>query len=363
MIINLDQTTSSAIASAIVKARRSMGSPATGMVMSLLISCTEDEHDAAIDAAIAAGREHPSRIIVAVTGKGRRTELDAEIRVGEGTPGEIVILRMSGQIAAHAASVVRPLLLPDSPVVVWWPGTAPSDLANHELGRLGNRRISDAMGAARPLRALRLRADNYHPGDTDLAWTRITPWRSLLAAALDQYPAKVLSATVTAERNSAAANLLVAWLTSRLGVQVSRATSQGPGITGATMTTAAGDIAITRPDGKLASYAVPGQPKRLVALKRRTVADLMSEELRRMDADDVFHATIVALQEQPPARQTTRKATSARKAATKAPAKKATAAKAATKKTATKKTATRKTAAARTATKKTAATKKASGRS
>lgn len=325
MIINLEQTTSSAIASAIVKARRSMGSPATGMVMTLVISCTEDEHDAAIDAAVEAGREHPSRIIVAVTGRSRRAELDAEIRVGEGTPGEIVILRMSGKIAGHAASVVRPLLLPDSPVVVWWPGTAPSDLANHEVGQLANRRISDAMGSKQPQRALRLRADNYHPGDTDLAWTRVTPWRSLLAAALDQYPAKIRSASVAAERNSAAANLLVAWLSSRLGVPVTRTVSQGPGITGATMTTAAGDIAITRADGKLASYTVPGQPKRLVALKRRSVADLMSEELRRMDADDVFHTTIVALQGEPTKRATSRKAPERKVTAKNAPAKKATA--------------------------------------
>lgn len=338
MIIHQEQTTSSAIASAIVKARRSMGSPATGMVMTLVISCTEDEHDAAIDAAIAAGREHPSRILVAVSGKGRRSVLDAEIRVGEGTPGEIVILRMSGKIDDHAASVIRPLLLPDSPVVVWWPGTAPADLANHEVGSLATRRISDAMGSKQPQRALRLRADNYHPGDTDLAWTRVTPWRSLLAAALDQYPARIESATVTAERNSAAADLLVAWLASRLKVPVSRAVSQGPGITGATMTTAAGDIAITRSDGKLASYVVPGQPKRLVALKRRTVADLMSEELRRMDADDVFHATIVALQDAgTKPRTATGKAAATKATAKKAPAKKAAAKKAPAKKAAAKK--------------------------
>lgn len=301
MITNLSDTTSSEIASALLRARRSMGSPAMGMVMTLVIACTEAEQDSAVEAAIAAGREHPSRILVAVSGTGRRrTMLDAEVRIGEGTPGEIVILRMFGKMSKRAASVVRPLLLPDSPVVVWWPGSAPADLANHELGQLGTRRITDAMGAPRPLRALRMRADNYQPGDTDLAWTRTTQWRSLLAAALDQYPATVQHATVVAERNSAAANLLVAWLAARLRVPVTRELSEGPGITRATMTTAAGDIAISRHDGKLASYSVPGQPKRLVALKRRPVADLMAEELRRMDADDVFHQAILGLQEQPP---------------------------------------------------------------
>jgi glucose-6-phosphate dehydrogenase assembly protein OpcA len=61
------------------------------------------------------------------------------------------------------------------------------------------------------------------------------------------------------------------------------------------MTTASGDIAITRPDGLLASYAVPGQPERLVALKRRDIPELITEELRRMDADNVYEHTVKSL--------------------------------------------------------------------
>ena len=38
---------------------------------------------------------------------------------------------------------------------------------------------------ARPRRCA-MRAHGHSPGDTDFAWTRITPWRTLLAAALDQ---------------------------------------------------------------------------------------------------------------------------------------------------------------------------------
>ena len=48
--------------------------------------------------------------------------------------------------------------------------------------------------------ALRQRAEDYAPGDTDLAWTRTTPWRSLLAGALDTADAPVTAATVTADR-------------------------------------------------------------------------------------------------------------------------------------------------------------------
>ena len=83
-----------------------------------------------------AGREHPARILLIVTASGRTASLDAELRIGEGTPGEVVVLRMRGPLAAHPASVVRPLLLPDSPVVIWWPGKAPAQGADDELASL-----------------------------------------------------------------------------------------------------------------------------------------------------------------------------------------------------------------------------------
>ena len=83
---------------------------------------------------------------------------------------------------------------------------------------------------------------------------------------------------------------------------MSRKVSEGPGITAVRMTTAAGDIAITRPDGLLASYTVPGQPDRLVALKRRSITELITEELRRMDADQIFERTVKAADDGGPAR-------------------------------------------------------------
>ena len=102
-----------------------LGSPAQGMVLTLIIVCDESEYTRAMEASMAAGREHPSRILLVVTAGGRTASLDAEVHIGEGTPGEVVVIRMHGAVAAHPASVVRPLLLPDSPVVIWWPGKAP----------------------------------------------------------------------------------------------------------------------------------------------------------------------------------------------------------------------------------------------
>jgi glucose-6-phosphate dehydrogenase assembly protein OpcA len=189
MIIKLEDTNSAKISGALLRARRTAGSPAQGMVLTLIIVCDESEYAEALEAGMAAGREHPSRILLVVTGPGRTASLHAEVHIGEGTPGEVVVIRMRGAVAAHPASVIRPLLLPDSPVVIWWPGKVPSNRAADELGQLSKRRLTDAASALRPLQALKARARDYSPGDTDLSWTRLTPWRALLAAALDQFPA------------------------------------------------------------------------------------------------------------------------------------------------------------------------------
>src|SRR5215217_4928292 len=200
MALTLTNTNAAKISAALLKARRSAGSPAMGMVLTLIIVCDESEYEAALKASMEAGREHPSRILLVVSGQGRTALLDAEVRIGEGTPGEVVIIRMRGAIAAHPASVIRPLLLPDSPVVIWWPGKCPTNLAEDELAQLAMRRLTDAAASSSPLVTLKARARDYTPGDTDLSWTRLTPWRALLAAALDQYPAKIKSVLIEADK-------------------------------------------------------------------------------------------------------------------------------------------------------------------
>jgi glucose-6-phosphate dehydrogenase assembly protein OpcA len=37
---------------------------------------------------------------------------------------------------------------------------------------------------------------------------------------------------------------------------------------------------------------LPGQPERPVALKRRDVAELLAEELRRLDPDEIYEQTV-----------------------------------------------------------------------
>ncbi len=296
-MITLEDTDASQIASALIRARRAAGSPAMGMVMTLVIVVPEDEADEALEAARAASREHPARLLGVVLGGSRgAAHISAEIRTGRHGSGEEALIRLSGEVTKHPGSVVLPLLLPDSPVVVWWPSDAPPDPAADPLGRLATRRITDAASVrSGKAKAMLGQCHAYAEGNTDLAWTRITGWRALLAAALDQVPAKVDGAEVTGPRVSPSTDLLVAWLSDRLRVPVQRRRSDGPGITSVVLHTRLGDVALTRYDGKLATLVSPGQPDRPVALKRRTVPELLNEELRRLDPDDVYAATVKRL--------------------------------------------------------------------
>ena len=95
---------------------------------------------------------------------------------------------------------------------------------------------------------------------------------------------------MSAERVSPSAELLVAWLNDRLRVPVERHTSDGPGITEVMLETRKGPITISRGDGKLATFSSPGRPDRPVALKRRGLPELLAEELRHLDEDDIYAA-------------------------------------------------------------------------
>ncbi len=291
-MIELTDTSSSEIAAEFVRGRIRAGSPAMGMVLTLVVVVDEDGAHAAMDAARAASHEHPARVLGMILGSARGAgHVNAQVGIGDGWTGETALIRLSGEVVKHPESVVLPLLLPDSPVAVWWPADHPDDPATDPIGRLGTRRITDAAFVTRgKIKALHAQCAAYAQGNTDLAWTRITPWRAMLAAALDQQPLRVTGVVIKAERISPSADLLMAWMSSRLRVPVERLTSAGPGITEVTMKTADGPIRIARSDGKLATFSSPGQPDRPVALRRRDLPELLAEELRRLDEDDIYAA-------------------------------------------------------------------------
>jgi glucose-6-phosphate dehydrogenase assembly protein OpcA len=302
MIVDLPSTTTAAVNSALIDVRERGGAVALSRVLNLVI-ITDDsaQVEQSIEAANEASKEHPCRVLVVARGLRRAgTRLDAQIRVGgDAGASEVLVLRLYGPLADHGDSVVTPLLLADSPVVAWWPGVAPTVPAQDPIGKLAQRRITDAAAARQPIKALEIRRTSYTDGDTDLAWTRITPWRALLAAALDLPPYEDVDAvTVTGAADNPSADLLAGWLRSRLRVPVRRrANPPGGGISSAVLERRSGPVQLVRPDGKVGVLSQPGQPVRRVPLKRPPLRACLAEELRRLDPDQIYHAALQALPE------------------------------------------------------------------
>ena len=292
MIIDLPQTTTSTVAKHLIKLRQEGGAVALGRVLTLLIITDAQDADEVIDAANDASREHPCRIIVlASTTSAAPNSLDAQIRLGgDAGASEVIVLHGPATTMAHADTLIMPLLLPDAPIVAWWPHEAPEDPAQDIVGAMASRRITDSYSSADPHATLRRLASVYTPGDTDLAWTRTTVWRGLIAAALDQPPFEPIDRVVVeGDADHSSVDLLGAWLAHALDTEVEIVRTAGAqAVTQITLERASGTITLSRPTGKVAVLAQTGQPDHRIALPVRQLHECIAEELRRLDPDEMF---------------------------------------------------------------------------
>ena len=296
MIKDLPNTTISKVSKELVQIREEGGAVALGRVLTLLIETDFKDLEDSIQAANEASRAHPCRIIVLANNEKatKQSRLDAEIRVGgDAGASEVIVLKAYGEASSDPESLVTGLLLPDAPVVAWWPGLAPAKPSTSAIGRIAQRRITDAAAQKDPHAWLSNLAKNYAPGDSDFAWTRLTLWRAQLAAILDQPPYDpVTSVVVTGAVDSPSTDLLAAWLELKLKVEVSLVrTIRGKavaGIKGVKLIRKSGDIEIVRNVPDVATLIQPAQPTREISLPRRSRRDCLIEDLRRMDSDDAF---------------------------------------------------------------------------
>lgn len=297
MIVDLPDTSTAAITKRMINLRDSSGT-ILNRVLNLLVVVDKDaDVEAAIVTSREATREHPCRVLVMIPMGGRGApRLDGQIRVGgDAGASEIIVLRMYGELSRHADSVALALLLPDSPVVAWWPGDGPTNPSADPLGRLAQRRLVDSSHAPKPIQRLYQRAPYDTTLDTDLGWARTTRWRSVLAAALDQEPyAAVERVVVVGSPDSPSNELLAAWLGVKLQCPVTVVhTQKGDGIVGVKLFRQNGsDVTLVRPDNSSAVLTQPGQPDRRINLARRPDREVISEELRRLDPDEVYEEVV-----------------------------------------------------------------------
>lgn len=307
MIKHLEDTNTSAVVRLLDDIREEGGVVALGRVLTLVIHTQIGAEEDAIEAANDASREHPMRVLVVSRNRdevnhAEQPRLDAEIRVGgDAGASEVVILRCYGEVGSQLLGVVQGLLLPDAPIVAWWPTFMPKHPAESQLGAIAHRRITDAFAQSSPERALLELAEGYRPGDSDLSWTRLTNWRAQLAAMLDQPPyTPVTGAVVVGSRSNPSVHLMAAWLRTRLRIDVElRDPDNGvplgsSGLSSVSLQRAASAHSITRTADGTGLMEQTGQPDHRVALSRRGLRDQLSEELRRLDADDMYREVLAA---------------------------------------------------------------------
>ncbi len=312
-MLALWDTTGTEVVHKLAAERRAAGGVTTGLALTLIVITDEARVRLIEDATAIASSAHPCRLLIVIRNPlgghaDAPSRLDAEIIVGGRLgPCEGVALRMTGRLALHAESVVVPLLAPDVPVVTWWNGAPPERIAYDPLGVVAERRVTDTAQSADPTGALRERADDYAPGDSDLAWTRITPWRTLVAGAADTVETPVESIVLTATPDDPSAILMGGWLKARLGITPTTVPAD-TGILALTMHLAGGDeISLTRLDSTCVLRR-SGYGDRILPLVPRRLGDELAEELRRLDADQTYADALSAatgvtgLHERPPNR-------------------------------------------------------------
>lgn len=306
-VVDLGTTTTRALVSRLHRMREERGEVATGRVLTLIVSVrSEEDLDTVVAATVDASREHPARVIFVVHDRSTsQVSMDAAIHLGgDAGASEMILMRLHGALAEHADNAVMPLLLPDTPVVVWWPFTSPRNPAADSLGALATRRITDSLAdaaAGRGAEAIFRRRIGYSRGDSDLVWSRITPWRGLLSSALDQRAGTpVLSAEVSGPADDPAVDIAAGWLADRLNVPVTRCaegTSAVPLDDEGRPTAPVRRTVLTLEDGEVVLEVLNHRSARIstgvgidtvVNLTRRQVGDCLAEELRHLEPDRAF---------------------------------------------------------------------------
>ncbi|MDN5979152.1 glucose-6-phosphate dehydrogenase assembly protein OpcA [Bifidobacterium mongoliense] len=302
MIIDMPNTHTSEIAQKIDELHEERGEAATGRVLTLLILTRDHNLEEALETANAASREHPCRVIAIVPDASSDIDpdkddsnLSAQVRFGaDAGAGEIIILRPRNGLVRHQDTLVIPLLVPDAPIVAWWPTNPPASPSKDPIGAMARSRITDAMNSDNPEATMERLRGNLDTADVDLSWTRLTVWRAMLASMLDQPPhLPILKATVSGPKNFLPLDLLRAWLRLRLDVPVELKTvDDATAITAVHLEREDGELSLARPDDNQAMVSFPGQAPQPISMPIRSDEDCLSEELRRLEPDDVYGEVI-----------------------------------------------------------------------
>lgn len=208
--------------------------------LNLVIFCgTRAVADRATDVVATIMPQHPCRaLLLLADSEASPARMEAWISAHCSIPGsggpqvccEQITIQALGKSVMHLAEVVRPLLVPDLPVVLWWPTAVAWDEPwAQALNQEADRIIVDTGGlAASDPRFQGLTEYAGRVVVNDLNWFRLLAWRELTAQFfdpldfrpyLDHLSEAVIECTAEVEGpvDCSGAVLMAAWLASRLG--------------------------------------------------------------------------------------------------------------------------------------------------
>ncbi len=217
-------------------------------VLNLLV-VTDDESAADVTESVSGlANRYPSRAIVLIMDPEDEESLDIQLSAfcnirGGGRAqvcAEQVTVHVSGPPAEHVESFAGPLLVPDLPVFLWYPGEfSPSSPEFPGMAELADRLIIDSAASSDTESSLRELAsmldDEYVTAIGDIQWVALNPWRSLIADLFDSPErARELNRihrveVLHAPKGVCRTLLLVGWLASTLGWRPQSAESHDGG--------------------------------------------------------------------------------------------------------------------------------------
>jgi glucose-6-phosphate dehydrogenase assembly protein OpcA len=268
-----------------------------------LIVVTDEESAPEITASVSrlAGR-HPARAVVCISDPEGEWNVDVGLsaychaRGGGGAQvcAEQVTIHAEGPPARHLESLARPLLIPDLPVFLWYPGEfSPRSPEFAAMADLADRVIVDSAASENHEACLReiaaLVEDPATPAIGDLQWVGLSPWRSLLA---DTFGAperagdleKIESAEVLyAPGGENRALLLLGWLASNLGWKPEGASRNGGG-RNITFSSPSGGVSVAlspdSPDARLRRIRLYSEEHSFQVSRHRELSDVRTTVMR-----------------------------------------------------------------------------------
>ncbi len=178
---------------------------------------------------------NPSRTLILLAQHRREADkLEASVSAQERTESghrvatERVILHAHGEPARHLASLATPLLIPDLPVILWWPGRPEFDNPLFDdLCELSDRLVVDSDEGFDDADLTRLldvaRRKKARAGIGDLNWARLIAWRHVAAQFFDMPGMLARLAQIHGvsifhgnDGSTAQARLLGGWVRSRM---------------------------------------------------------------------------------------------------------------------------------------------------